>query len=40
MAAKVVSAGSAPCAENETPILQPRPYPFRVTIAGAEKGVE
>jgi len=39
MAAKPVSGGSAPCAENETPILQPRPNPFRVTIAGAEKGV-
>ena len=39
MAAKPVSGGSAPCAENETPILQTRPNPFRVTIAGAEKGV-
>jgi len=28
MAAKPVSGGSAPCAETETPILQPRPNPF------------
>jgi hypothetical protein len=40
MVAKPVSGGSAPRAENETPILQPRPNPFRVTMGGAEKGVE